>query len=74
MQIERITGEHKQELTRAAEDCTECPSKMDTWQTQYLFDGYDYIQWICSNDACGHRDHRTLYHDDPAVKSQLIDW
>jgi hypothetical protein len=74
MQIERIRGEHKQEFTRASEDCCLCGFKMDTWQTQYIDDGYDYIEWVCKNDDCGNRENRTLYHNDTKVKPLLIDW
>lgn len=70
--VEIIKGENKQEFIRNAEKCDQCGSNMDMWQTQYLSDGYDYIQWICQNESCGVREHRTLYHNDLTVKRELI--
>lgn len=58
----------KQKLVRSAEPCDECGSKMDMWQTQYLEDGYDYIQWICQNDDCGCVETKHLYHHDKDIQ------
>jgi hypothetical protein len=64
----------KSKLVRNAEPCDEygCGSKMDMWQTQYLEDGYDYIQWVCQNDDCGCVEEKHLYHNNEDVQSQLI--
>ena len=65
--------ERKQEITPDAEICDHCGSNMDMHQTQYMEDGYDYIQWVCQNDEnCGSREDRTLYHNDPKVQGELL--
>jgi alpha-amylase/alpha-mannosidase (GH57 family) len=66
--------ERKQALERNSERCDECGEWLDMWQTQFLEDGYDYIEWVCQNDGdCGFRDSRELYHNDPRVQSELLE-
>ena len=63
---------YKKALTRNAEQCDECPSKMDMWQTQFIEDGYDYIEWICQNDKCNTREYEYLYNADESVHALLL--
>lgn len=58
--------------TPNAEACDICGSPMDKWQTQYNDEGYDYIQWICSDDECSEVEDRHLYHDNPGNQSELL--
>lgn len=43
--------------------CERCDSYMDMHQTIHLEEGYDYLQWICTNDECGEIDNRHEYHN-----------
>ena len=52
-------------LTVDVEVCDDCDCPMDTWQTQYIEDGYDYVEFVCQNtDDCGCREDKHLYHNN----------
>ena len=38
--------------------CDLCGATMDMWRTRHEDTQMDFLEWICTNDACGERESR----------------